>query len=225
MPRDDGRRIDPRIWEAAVRLFAAKGFAATGIREIADAAGLSVSAMYYYVENKEDLLVQIMRDAQERLVGAGRRVAETFPEPATALAGLVVLHVIAHARSPLEARVVDSELRALGEDGRREMVALRDQYEAVWHDVLVRGVHEGVFSVRQLSATRLALLDICNGVSAWYSPGGALGIEQLAVEFADLALALVRAADGGVPIHVGDLGLPRAEWFLSAGAWAPVEDA
>ena len=223
--RRDERRIDPRIWEAAVRLFAAKGFAATGIRELADAAGLSVSAMYHYVGNKEDLLLEIMRDTQERLVRAGRLVAETFPEPATALASLVALHVIAHARSPLEARVVDSELRALGDVGRREMVALRDQYEAIWNDVLVRGVDGGVFSVSHLRATRLALLDICNGVSAWYSPSGALGIEQLALEFADLALALVRATADGVPIAVDGLGLPPAEWFLSAGARAAAADA
>src|SRR5262245_61479609 len=105
------RKIDDRIWDAAIRLFAAKGFAATGIREIADEAGLSVSAMYYYVDNKEELLVQIMRDTQERFVAAGRTVVERLVDPVAALAGLVQLHVMVHAEMPLEARVVDSELR------------------------------------------------------------------------------------------------------------------
>jgi AcrR family transcriptional regulator len=214
--RGSERKIDERIWNAAIKLFASKGFAATGIREIGDEAGLSVSAMYYYVDNKEDLLLKIMRDTQERLVAAGRFVVETLPEPAAGLAGLVELHVAVHARSPLEARVVDTEVRALGDEGRREVIALRDEYESLWNDVLSRGAEAGVFHFRELRTTRLALLEMCNGVAAWYSQKGSLGISDVATEFADLALAMVRAGRGRRPVTVADLGLPDPEVFVAA---------
>ena len=214
--RTTERKIDERIWNAAIKLFASKGFAATGIREIGDEAGLSVSAMYYYVDNKEDLLLNIMRDTQERLVAAGRFVVETLPEPAARLAGLVELHVAVHARSPLEARVVDTEVRALGEEGRSEVIALRDAYEDLWNDVLSRGLRAGVFRFHDLRTTRLALLEMCNGVAAWYSQEGSLGISDVAMEFADLALAMVRATRGRRSVTVADLGLPDPAVFVAA---------
>lgn len=207
--------MDSRIWDAAIHLFASKGFAGTGIREIAEEAGLSVSALYYYVDNKEDLLVQIMQDAQSRLIAAGHTVVATFDDPVAALAGLVELHVAIHATLPLEARVVDSEVRALSEQRVDEIVALRDEYEGLWHEVLVRGLGTGVFSFSNPRTARLALLDMCNGVSAWYSPGGPLTIDELTDEFADLALALVRATREGSPVTVKDLDLPETGWFSS----------
>ena len=44
-----------RIHRAAVRLFATHGFAGTGIRKIADEAGVTVASLYHYVGTKEEL--------------------------------------------------------------------------------------------------------------------------------------------------------------------------
>lgn len=222
------REVDSRLWNAGIKLFASKGFAATGIREIADQAGLSISALYYYVDNKEDLLLQIMRGAQERLVTAGGLVAERLKEPEVALAGLVELHVIAQGRFRLEAVVIDNEIRALGPDGRKQVIDLRDEYEAHWNDVLSRGSADGVFTFANIRTTRLALLEMCNGVAAWFSPDGELDIAQVGEQFVDLALALVRAKRNGRALTVADLDLPTAEWFMSlvdnAVPWAAPQD-
>ncbi|MBW3661721.1 MAG: TetR/AcrR family transcriptional regulator [Actinobacteria bacterium] len=219
------RSIDPRLWNAAVELFASKGFVATGIRDIADRAGLSVSALYYYVSNKEELLLQIMRDTQEQLVAACRSVAERLSAPEEQLAGLTQLHVIGQARYRLEASVVDTEIRALGAEGRQQMIQLRDQIEARWTDALERGRTQGVFTFINARTTRLALVEMCNGVAHWYSPDGQMDPEQLAQEFADLALAMVRATRDGAPLTLNDLDLPASSWFASLlhGVGAPVQ--
>ena len=218
--RPSGREVDSRLWNAGVKLFASKGFAATGIREIADEAGLSISALYYYANNKEDLLLQVMRGAQERLVTAGQLVVERLGEPDVALAGLVELHVIAQGRFRHEALVIDNEIRALGDDGRKQVIGLRDRYETLWNDVLSRGSEDGTFTFGDIRTTRLALLEMCNGVAAWFSPDGHLDIAQVAEQFADLALGLVRANKNGSPLTIADLDLPSASWFMSL-----VEDA
>ena len=41
--------------------FARDGYAATGIRQLAEEAGLTSAALYHYMGSKEDLLVAIMR--------------------------------------------------------------------------------------------------------------------------------------------------------------------
>jgi AcrR family transcriptional regulator len=49
-----------RIQDAALQLFAAKGFFATGIREIADRVGVTTAALYHYMGSKDELLIEIM---------------------------------------------------------------------------------------------------------------------------------------------------------------------
>jgi AcrR family transcriptional regulator len=48
-----------RLIQAARRLFAAKGFDATTMQEIASAADLGAGTVYLYAPSKEDLLVQV----------------------------------------------------------------------------------------------------------------------------------------------------------------------
>ncbi len=47
-----------RVQRAAVTLFATKGFAATGIRELGAEAGINSATLYHYVGSKESLLAR-----------------------------------------------------------------------------------------------------------------------------------------------------------------------
>lgn len=51
-----------RILQAAIRVFAEKGFYATRVSEIAKAAGVADGTIYLYFENKDDVLVSIFND-------------------------------------------------------------------------------------------------------------------------------------------------------------------
>lgn len=53
------------IIERAAELFAQKGFAATSIREIAEAAGVTKPTLYYYFGSKEGLIDHILRSATQ----------------------------------------------------------------------------------------------------------------------------------------------------------------
>jgi TetR/AcrR family fatty acid metabolism transcriptional regulator len=56
-----------RILDAAVRVFAKKGFHATRVSEIADAAGVADGTIYLYFKSKDELLVSLFEDRVERL--------------------------------------------------------------------------------------------------------------------------------------------------------------
>src|SRR6266568_6891513 len=49
-----------RLIEAAAKVFAEKGFAATSLDEVADTAGLTKGAVYSNFENKEDLVRAVL---------------------------------------------------------------------------------------------------------------------------------------------------------------------
>lgn len=51
-----------RISECALHLFCKKGYDATSVREIVEAAGVTKPVLYYYFKNKEDLLAKILQE-------------------------------------------------------------------------------------------------------------------------------------------------------------------
>lgn len=51
------------ILRAARNTFAAKGYDGASIRDIAQEAGLSLSALYYYFPSKQDALFELIRFA------------------------------------------------------------------------------------------------------------------------------------------------------------------
>ena len=62
----DPRTPDHRILDAAVSLFARKGFAAVGVREIAREAGVNVSMISYYYGGKLGLLKAMTKEFFDR---------------------------------------------------------------------------------------------------------------------------------------------------------------
>lgn len=56
-----------RLMHAAAELFSQKGYAATTVREIVAAAGVSKPVLYYYFKNKEGIYHEIVRFGLERV--------------------------------------------------------------------------------------------------------------------------------------------------------------
>jgi AcrR family transcriptional regulator len=180
-----------RVRQSALRLFATRGYEATGIRDVARDAGLSLSTIYHYVDSKEDLLLAIATTAMSDLRAAAEEALAGATTPRERLTALVKAHVTIHGSQRLEALVSDTELRALSEPERKGAVKLRDSYEAIWQVVLDEGVASGDFHVADTHVVRLGLLQMCTGVAYWYSPAGDRSLDYIAQTFADLALAMV----------------------------------
>lgn len=182
-----------RIRQSALRLFAKRGYEATGIRDVARDSGLSLSTLYHYVDSKEDLLLEIANKSMHDLRAAAEEALASATTPAERLAALVRAHVVVHGRQRLEALVSDTELRSLSEPERKGAVKLRDSYEAIWQAVLEEGIAAGEFVAEDPHLVRLGLLQMCTGVAYWYSPAGDRSLEHIAGTFAGLAMAMVGA--------------------------------
>lgn len=77
---EDGE-IKCRILDAAIGLFSTKGYAATSVREIVKAAGVTAPVLYYYFGSKEGLYLGIMNMAHNNFAELLVRIAA---EPNTA---------------------------------------------------------------------------------------------------------------------------------------------
>jgi AcrR family transcriptional regulator len=179
------------VQRAGVSLFATKGFAATGIRELGSAAGINSATLYHYVGSKEDLLVSIMRTCLQELIDAGAAALRASSEPVIQLAGLVSSHVGISAVNQLTARVAEYEMRALSETNRPGLQEMRDEYEGLFAQVLERGQRVGVFNTQDLSMARLAIMEMGTGVAHWYRPDGRLELPVVQRFFVDMACKIL----------------------------------
>lgn len=207
---EDAVPTQQRLTDAALTLFAAKGFAATGIREIAEGAGLSSAALYHYMGTKEDLLVHLMSEGLRRFVEAGRRALSDVVGPERHIVALTRVHVATEAVMRRMSLVIDGEVRSLT-DGAG-VFGLRDDYEALWAHTISLGATAGVFDVAEPRLARLALVEMCNGVAHWFSPHGQLSLSEVCDHFADMALALLGARDRvtGQPVTCATLEMRPA---------------
>lgn len=78
----DGPLAVERIVEAGRKLFARQGFHATGMRDIARLAQVSIGALYHYFRSKDELFLAVVRRAfEERLAQARELLRQGLPAP------------------------------------------------------------------------------------------------------------------------------------------------
>src|SRR5438132_4541947 len=76
--QEEKRRL---IRDAAVRVFARKGFHTCRVGDIAEEAGVAHGLLYHYFASKDELLEIVFRETWDELLGA-IRVVEESGEPA-----------------------------------------------------------------------------------------------------------------------------------------------
>ena len=187
MTTDTPRRL--QIEEAASALFRERGYAATSVRDIAQALNLQGGSLYAHMASKEDVLWSIVSRAADRFnAEVGPVAADTTTSPADRLRNMIRAHVGVVTSVQKDAAVFLHEWRFLSDARRTEMLARRDAYEALFRDVIKQGVLAGQFRDVDPRVTAATILSALNGVATWYSPTGALSEKDMADQHADLFL-------------------------------------
>jgi AcrR family transcriptional regulator len=182
-----------RLARAAVDAFAVKGFHGTTTRDISTAAGMSPAALYVHHRSKEELLYELARLGHERVLEMVRASVARSDDPVEQLGALVEDFVRDHALAHTGARVINYELAALSEEHLAEIVAIRNDIDAVVRGVIDRGVALGAFDTPDAHMTALAVLSLGVDVARWFRDEGRWTPDQVAVHYRFLALRMVGA--------------------------------
>jgi TetR/AcrR family fatty acid metabolism transcriptional regulator len=134
-----------QIIEAAVRVFARKGYYNSRVSDIAREAGIAAGTIYLYFRTKDDILVTLFRDKMADFVGALRKAISVEPDAASKVRRLVSLHFRILEEHPNLAEVVQVELRQGQKFFRGASSQEIGAYFALIASVLEEGVAEGRF--------------------------------------------------------------------------------
>lgn len=185
----DGVDLAASVLDAAGRLFRLKGYAATTIRDIAEAAGVWPGSLHYRFRTKEAVLLALMERGIAIMESGFREAMEESDDPIEALRHALRAHVIRLVGNDHGTYVLLYETRQLEGSARERMTRLRDRYDALWTGLIRRAIDAGRLSPDlDVRVARLFILGAVNWVPQWYSEAGTLSPTELADAFADHVL-------------------------------------
>jgi len=181
-----------QLLTSAVRCFASNGFHGTTTRDIPALLGLSPAALYVHFPSKERILYEIIRTGHVRaLEHITEPAVHDISQPADKLHAIVTRYTEWHARHHVVARVCQYDLAALNVEHYNDILELRRETNAVFRDVVQRGVDDGAFVTVDVKRVARAMLSLGIDLVRWYRRDGADSPEQLGTFNADLALKMV----------------------------------
>lgn len=182
------------VLDAAVQNFQRVGYHGTSMRDIATGAGFTVASIYNHFPSKQRILQEIMVGILTDALAATRSaVLRAGALPHDQLRALMHAWLVFHTERRDEAVVGATEIRSLDPDGRRLVVALRDEQEHLFREVVEHGAETGAFGTPHPAEAVRALIAMGTSVASWYRPGGGLTPHQMGERYARLALGLVEA--------------------------------
>lgn len=187
MARTAGSHADitgPRVREAALRLFAQRGYAAVSMRAIAAEVGVQAGALYNYTPDKQSMLFDLMQSHMLSLLEAVDFHAGD--DPIARLRSFVAFHIRFHADRPDEVFIAYMELRNLSEANFAEIEVLRRRYENGVEGILRDGLRSGAFRVADPKIVTLAIIAMLTGVNTWFRSGGRLSLEEVTAQYWDM---------------------------------------
>ena len=180
--RRDARRDD--ILRAAARMFRERGYADTGMRDIAGAADLSPANLYHYFRGKDEILFYCQDRALDRMLAAVARARREERAAPARLRRVLAAH-LGVLLDEVEGATAHLQTDALPPDLRARIVRKRDRYERALRRLIAEGVERGECVGGDPALTARAMLGALNWTVTWFNPAGPKSAAQLADETAD----------------------------------------
>ena len=175
----ENRSVREKVLAAAVQLFATYGYHAATMRVIARMAGIQAASIYYHYANKQALLVEIMETHMLHLNGNLERIVSKQDSVQQRLYEAIANHIRLHTTFKSEFFIIDTEIRALEDKNRGNILALRDQYENMLQKLLREGMEQGILRETDEKISSYAIIAMCTEVAGWFRPSGRLSVQQV----------------------------------------------
>ena len=183
--------LDPPL-AAALSSFLDLGYHGATMRHIAQRAGLSVPGVYHYYPSKHEMLVAILDLTMDDLIRRSSAARDEGVGPVERFALLVECLALYHTHRNELGFVGASEMRSLAPQPRARLAGIRRAQQRMVDVEVQEGARSGAFlTERPLEAAR-AVVTMCTALPQWYSPTGPTSAEEVARQYVEFALDLVR---------------------------------
>lgn len=144
MTKERGNDKRQRILEAALRVFAERGFYNAKVSEVAKAAGVADGTIYLYFKNKDDLLIQLFEDRMDFLIQRlNEELGRSGGTVVARIRRLILLHLQIASIAPDLAEFITVELRQSSRFVKEYDNPKFSEYLRVLRDLVEEGQRDG----------------------------------------------------------------------------------
>jgi AcrR family transcriptional regulator len=169
----------------SAELFAEKGFRATTVREIADAAGILSGSLYHHFSSKESIADEILSKFLNEVLTDYRAALASGGTPREVLETIARTGFSSLERHRAAIMMLQNDWNYFREQPRFDYLQKTlAEVERIWIGELKRGVKDGTFRADlDAKLTYRLFRDTIWVAVRWYRPGGRLSTKQLADQF------------------------------------------
>ncbi|MFN4121076.1 TetR/AcrR family transcriptional regulator [Acidovorax sp.] len=216
------------VLQAAAQLFNERGFHATSLDDIAARLNVTKPTLYYYVKNKDEILLQCVRQGLDMMLAG--------IDDSRAAGGQAVDQLVACMQ--VYARIVTQDfgmcLIRVGDEqlpptSRRELRRLKSAIDQEFRRLVAEGVAEGSIQPCDPKMTAFVIAGALSWIGRWYQPDGEYTPEQVAQQCIATLCDGVLRRPAQAPVSTADSGsapaLPARSKAAVGKAKAPARPA
>lgn len=198
--QDDGERYRA-ILETAARLICERGYEGTSMQEIAAACRMTKAGLYHHVQNKEQLLFDIMSYGMDAFEQQVLEKVRGMPDPVERLRECMRLNIhLVTGGCSKEVIIILHEHATLTGEARAFIDSRKKAYVRFLEDAFSEAVRMGRIRTVQPTVAAFSFLGMVLWIYKWFQPDGRLSAEQVSHEMVELLFAgLVTPGVAAVP--------------------------
>ena len=180
-PGNENKGLD-QILEQSAQLMAKKGYHGTSMRDLAQTTGRSLSGLYHYFSNKDELLFLINYRGFTSLVDAAQRLINDKQTAEQRLKCLISNHVNYFYRHQSEMRVMMFSTQQVDEVRSKEIKVLKNKYTNDFTTAVsdyILQISGKKISKNLLERKSYLLFGMMNWVYGWFSTDEHGTVEEL----------------------------------------------
>ncbi len=162
------------------------------MEDIAAELGMTKSNLYYYFNDKQDILYQCHMRSVDISLKALEGALSASRSPREKMRALLINHI----RGILDdgfGGVMQTDLDNFLPEQRKQYVKRRDVFEHGFRELIKDGIRAREFKKLNVKLTGFAILGSINWIPKWYRPTGSLSSTQIAEQMSEYFL------DGLIP--------------------------
>lgn len=177
-----------QIHNAAIELFKERGYAATGMREIAKSIDIKAASLYSHIKSKEEILQKICFEiANDFFTGLNGIEKNNFTGKMRINAA-IHSHINVIANNKDKVVIFLNEWKHLGEPYLSDFIKLRVDYENKFKEYIQYGIDKGEFEIEDLDFTTFTILSSLNWTSNWFKREGKMTEKKIAEKLSTILI-------------------------------------